>query len=332
MRRLHTLLGILAVLFASSTALSQQETQAKSQDKIVQKEPDKPKTIYDENADAHEQIAEALKRAKKENRRVLIQWGANWCGWCHLLHDTFKKDRDVRRKLQYEYDLVLIDVGRFDKNIDYALTLGADLEAKGNGLPYLTVLNADGKPIANQETGSLEAKIDGKPGHDPKAVMSFLTEHQAPYLDAESILATALKTAKEEDKRVFLHFGAPWCGWCHRLEDWMADEKVAGILSKHFVDVKIDIDRTLRGNEMKGHMTKGQSAGIPWYAFLDAEGKIVVDSTLPENGNIGYPYTNDEIAMFMKVVQKAARTLSDDDIKQLVESLRKRGAEAKKAK
>jgi thiol:disulfide interchange protein len=330
MGRIPSLLAVTLVLVSVSGVMAQDESRAQAKDKAVQKQDAKPKAIYDEKADAREQIAEALKHAKKENRRVLIQWGANWCGWCRLLHDTFKKDKDIRRKLLYEYDLVLIDVGKFDKNIDYAMTLGADLKA--NGLPYLTVLNADGAPIANQETGSLEAKIDGKPGHDPKAVMSFLTEHQAPYLDAESILATGLKTAKEEDKRVFLHFGAPWCGWCHRLEDWMADEEVAAILSKHFVDVKIDVDRTLRGNEMKDRMTKGESAGIPWYAFLDAEGKIVVDSTLPEKGNIGYPYTNEEIATFMKVVQEAARTLSDDDIKRLVKSLRSRGQEAKKAK
>ena len=32
--------------------------------------------------------------------------------------------------------------------------------------------------------------------------------------------------------RVFLHFGAPWCGWCHRLENWMAKPEVAAILAK----------------------------------------------------------------------------------------------------
>ena len=329
MRRIPSLLAVTLVLVSVSGVMAQDESRAQAKDKAVQTQDAKPKVIYDEQADAREQIAEALERAKKENRRVLIQWGANWCGWCHLLHNTFKKDKAVRRKLQYEYDVVLIDVGHFDKNIDYAMTLGADLKA--NGLPYLTVLNADGTSIVNQETGSSEAKGDGAKGHDPKAVLDFLTQHQAPYLDAESILATGLKTAKEEDKRVFLHFGAPWCGWCRRLENWMSDENVAAILSKHFVDVKIDIDRTLRGNEMKDRMTKGESRGIPWYAFLDAEGKIVVDSTLPEKGNIGYPYTNEEIGTFMKVIQEAARTLSDDDIKQLVKSLRNRGEEAKKA-
>ena len=112
----------------------------------------------------------------------------------------------------------------------------------------------------------------------------------------------------------------------------VAPEKVTVILSKHFVDVKIDIDRTLRGNEMKDRMTKGESPGIPWYAFLGPKGEIVVDSTLPERGNIGYPYTNKEIATFMKVVQKAAQRMSDDDMKQLTKSLRNRGEQAKEEK
>lgn len=330
MRRIPSLLAVTLVLVSVSGVMAQDESRAQAKDKAVQTQDAKPTVIYDEQADAREQIAAALKHAKKENRRVLIQWGANWCGWCHLLHDTYKKDKAVRRKLLYEYDLVLIDVGRFDKNVELAAEYEADF--KKHGLPYLTVLDADGNAIANQETGSLEAKGEGAKGHDPKAVLDFLTAYQAPYLGAESILATGLKTAKEEDKLVFLHFGAPWCGWCRRLEDWMSDETVAAILSKHFVDVKIDVDRTLHGNEMKDRMTKGESGGIPWYAFLDAEGKIVVDSTLPEKGNIGYPYTNEEIATFMKVIQEAARTLSDDDIKRLVKSLRKRGEEAKKAK
>ena len=80
--------------------------------------------IYDESADARAQIAAALAKAKKENRRVLIQWGANWCHWCHLLHDGFKsrdkvgqndftkRPENIASKLRAEYDLVLVDVER----------------------------------------------------------------------------------------------------------------------------------------------------------------------------------------------------------------------------
>ena len=34
--------------------------------------------IFDEQADGCAQIAAALARAKSENRRVLVEWGANW--------------------------------------------------------------------------------------------------------------------------------------------------------------------------------------------------------------------------------------------------------------
>ena len=45
-----------------------------------------PPNIYDESLDGSGQIADALTIAKKENKRVLLQFGANWCGWCHKLH------------------------------------------------------------------------------------------------------------------------------------------------------------------------------------------------------------------------------------------------------
>src|SRR5215216_5325616 len=58
--------------------------------------------IYDESADAQKQIDAALAKAKKENRRVLIQWGGNWCGWCRLLHAKFQSDAAIRKELSYE--------------------------------------------------------------------------------------------------------------------------------------------------------------------------------------------------------------------------------------
>src|SRR5207247_11322608 len=68
--------------------------------------------VYDENADAKQQIAAALTKAKKDNKRVLIQWGGNWCPWCIKLHNLYKSDKDIARKLLYEYEVVFVDAGR----------------------------------------------------------------------------------------------------------------------------------------------------------------------------------------------------------------------------
>lgn len=275
--------------------------------------------LYDESADARRQIAEALARAKRENRRVLVQWGANWCGWCHLLHDAFEKNPEIKRKLQYEYELVLVDIGRWDKNLDLVKRYDADIE--GSGVPYLTVLDADGKPLANQETGSLEAKIDGRNGHDPKKVLSFLEKHQAPYRSAESILADALTEAQRSGRKVFLHFGAPWCVWCHRFEGWMARKQVVAILATDFVEVKIDVDRTIGGKAIMEHYAGAQPQGIPWFAFLDADGTVLAKSDASGN-NLGCPYTDEEIEAFVEMLGHVTVNVTDDQLATLASELR----------
>ncbi|MEE8153667.1 MAG: hypothetical protein V3T53_01770 [Phycisphaerales bacterium] len=43
--------------------------------------------------------------------------------------------------------------------------------------------------------------------------------------------------------------------------------------------------------------------------------------SLPDNGNLGYPYTKQEITTFVGVLRKAGRRINDDEIKQLAKSL-----------
>jgi thiol:disulfide interchange protein len=276
--------------------------------------------VYDEKADARADVQAALARAKKENRRVLIQWGANWCGWCKLLHGTMATDQTLRQKLSYEYDVVHVDVGRFDKNMDLAAELGADFKA----IPFVTVLDAGGKALVQQNTEPFETTIDDKQGHDPKKLLDFLTQYQAPYLYATAVRDAALAQAKSEDKRVFLHFGAPWCGWCHKLEGWMAQPEVAALLAKEFVDLKIDTDRMVGGADMLKEMRKDaglkENGGIPWMVFLDASGKALTNSEGPE-GNTGFPYEEKEIAYFVTMLEKARNHFAPADIETLRKSL-----------
>lgn len=312
---------IAGVLLAGSglaigCVFAPQQSEATQQQE--QRQPEE-KPVYDEEADAHVDIANALKKAKQENRRVLIQWGANWCGWCRLLDGTFKSNREVARKLQYEYDLVHVDIGKWDKHLDLVEKYGADI--KSAGVPYLTILDADGNVLANQETGTLEKTVDGKPGHDPEKIVAFLAEHQAAYRKAADVLKEGLATAVKENKRVFLHFGAPWCGWCHKLEDWMARPDIAKLLATEFVDVKIDVDRTIGGKELDETFRESKDGGIPWFAFLDAEGKVLVTSDGP-SGNIGFPVTDEEVAHFIDMLKDATRNLSAQDIDKIEQSLR----------
>lgn len=299
-----------------------------------EKKPAKQEQVYDEAADAKARLAAAIARAKQENKRVLVQWGANWCGWCKLLHATLRKDASLSRKLMYEYEVVRVDVGRFDKNTDLAKQYGVDL----GSIPRLTVLDGDGKPLAQHDTGEFETK--DPVGHDPKKVLAFLEAHQAKPLEAKAVRDAAFARAAQEEKRVFLHFGAPWCGWCGKLERWMAQPEVAALLAKDFVDLKIDTDRMTGGGDMAKELRAKAGAkdgGIPWFVLQGADDAILATSDA-KDGNIGFPVKDEEIAHFVGMLEKARKNLTAADLETLRASLvasreadEKKRAEAKAA-
>lgn len=126
--------------------------------------------VYDSKADGKEQIASALAQAKAENKNVLLDFGANWCPWCHQLHHTFTTNPQVRERLARDFVVVYVDV-----NMRKGIKRNTDVNARyGNpikeGLPVLVVLDSDGKILTTQESGVLEEGDH----HDPKKVAAFL--------------------------------------------------------------------------------------------------------------------------------------------------------------
>src|SRR5215471_16590229 len=121
--------------------------------------------IYDESADSAKQITEAQVRAKKENKNVLLQFGANWCGWCHKLHKLCESDQAIREELKSNYVVALIDV-----NKGHNKDLVEKYEAQRMGLPFIVILDANGKHLTTKNTGELEEGDH----HSPQKVMEFL--------------------------------------------------------------------------------------------------------------------------------------------------------------
>ena len=130
-----------------------------------------PPEIYDTEADGKEQIDEALKLAKAKKKRVLLKFGANWCGWCHKLSKCFKTEPEIANVLKENYVLVLIDVDATEDEKQHNADV---IERYGNptrhGLPVLVVLDSDGKQLTTQDTGLLEEGDH----HDPAKVLAFL--------------------------------------------------------------------------------------------------------------------------------------------------------------
>jgi thioredoxin-related protein len=305
----------LVFCLSETTALAQEQTPA----------PAKPTTvagkasIYDKSADTGAQLTKAVERAKHDDKRILVMFGGDWCGWCHKLHELFTSDNEIRKILSYEYVLVMVDTtapGAEELFGKCKAALSTEELKKGVGFPFLGVLDSSGKVVTAQRTDPLETGDH----HDPARVKEFLKSQAVTPKDAEVVLRDGLARASSEDKRVFLSFGAPWCGWCHQLSNWMNQPEIASILDRDFVMVKIDIDRMTHGKDVMAQVRPKADGGIPWFAVLDAKGKPAGTSDGPE-GNIGYPFKPAEIDHFMALITKEGRRLEANQLERLRRSL-----------
>ena len=122
--------------------------------------------IYDPKADGAVQITNALNHAKHDHKHVLLQFGANWCGWCYKLHDLMTADKQLSAFTQANFIVVHVDVDK-DHNKETNAKYGNPIQF---GLPALVVLDWNGKQLTTQDSGKLEEGDH----HNPGKVLEFL--------------------------------------------------------------------------------------------------------------------------------------------------------------
>jgi thiol:disulfide interchange protein len=128
----------------------------------------------DESTNTLKQISDALVIAKRDNKRVLLQFGSRGCTWCHLLHNLFEKDERITAELKSDYVVVMVDVS--DGN-----NKGVD-DRYGNpirgGLPVTVFLDSDGKQLLTKNIAfaDKDALSHGTARVVPDKVLDILKE------------------------------------------------------------------------------------------------------------------------------------------------------------
>jgi thioredoxin 1 len=128
--------------------------------------------LYPETSQAEADVSAALAVAAKSGKRVLVDFGGNWCGDCKVLDVNLKKAENAAI-LERRYVLVHVNVG--DKGIDsnFALAERYGIALK-KGVPALAVLDGTGRVIHAQKQG----EFADMRSMDPKSVNDFLVKWQ----------------------------------------------------------------------------------------------------------------------------------------------------------
>jgi thioredoxin 1 len=124
--------------------------------------------IYPDPAQAKTDLAAALKTAAQTHKRVLIDFGGNWCGDCQVLDIYFHNPENLPI-LDANFVLVHVNIGHMDENQDIAERYQIPLE---KGVPALAVLSSTGKLLYSQKTGEFESMRR----MESSAVTSFLAQ------------------------------------------------------------------------------------------------------------------------------------------------------------
>jgi thiol-disulfide isomerase/thioredoxin len=128
-----------------------------------------PEAPYDTAANADAQLDAAIARARKDGKEVLIDLGGNWCADCRIMAGLMELP-EMRSFLKAHFEMVSVDVGRFNKNLQIPARYG--ITSRLEGVPAFLVATPDGKLL---NPGNVSAIQDAR-HMTPQALADWLAQ------------------------------------------------------------------------------------------------------------------------------------------------------------
>lgn len=123
---------------------------------------------YNTTADADRAVTEARQRAIAQHKLLLIDLGGNWCPDCRVLAGTLENPK-LKAFVEQHYELVMVDIGRFDKNLKIPVRYG--ITRRLDGVPALLVIDPHDNRLIDK--GHITALADAR-SMSPQALADWL--------------------------------------------------------------------------------------------------------------------------------------------------------------
>ncbi len=122
--------------------------------------------LYPPIGDANADVAAGLQKARADGKRVILDFGGDWCGDCKVLDIYLRQQPNADLMAKY-FVKVNVNIGHKDANLDLAHKYGVPVE----GVPALAVLDSDGKVLYKQNKEFSDMRYD-----KPQTVTDFLNK------------------------------------------------------------------------------------------------------------------------------------------------------------
>ncbi len=145
---MKNLIGVLSLIFLGGSITFAQTTKPAVKNvetATVEREKFDPMRLADED------LKNAVVKAGIEDKRIILDVGGEWCGWCRFMDKFFIKNVELSKLRDDNFIWVKVNYSEENENKEF---LSAYPAVKG--YPHLFVLDKDGKLLYSQDTDVLE--------------------------------------------------------------------------------------------------------------------------------------------------------------------------------
>jgi thiol:disulfide interchange protein len=132
-------------VFAQKTTTPSTTADKKSEVKIEEREK------FDPLRNAAEDLKASVAKAQKENKRIILDVGGEWCVWCVWMDNYFVKNPELAKLRDENFVWLKINMSEENENKEFLSKYPAI-----EGYPHLFVLEKDGAFLHSQGTAELE--------------------------------------------------------------------------------------------------------------------------------------------------------------------------------
>lgn len=231
-------------------------------------------------------FAQALAKAKKENKKLMVDCYTLWCGPCRHMAKNVFPDENLGKYMNANFVCIQLDMEHGE---------GPELNKTFNVEAYPTFIffDAEGKEMSRFEGMCMQNEFQKRcerilKGESPivKEDPETAKKEQSQVAKKDTIidegkgvnfikgsearLADVLAQAKRENKRVLVDFWATWCHACMQMnKTTFRDTRIGNLMNYTFVNYAVDVDNDPDGKSL---VEKFNIKAFPTYLILNPDG------------------------------------------------------------
>lgn len=231
-------------------------------------------------------FAQALAKAKKENKKLMVDCYTLWCGPCRHMAKNVFPDENLGKYMNANFVCIQLDMEHGE---------GPELNKTFNIEAYPTFIffDAEGKEMNRFEGMCMQDEFQKRCERILKGEAPIVKEdsetakrdnRQVAKKDtiidegkgvnfikgSEVRLADVLAQAKRENKRVLVDFWATWCHACMQMnKTTFRDTRIGNLMNYTFVNYAVDVDNDPDGKSL---VEKFNIKAFPTYLILNPDG------------------------------------------------------------